>query len=240
MSDTVDSKPGALVFNRVVTLRDTWRKRTQAEPSTGRPERRRPAAPQPPSVPAAEREREPQAERVYRTLVERYGLPADDADVLARDPAGARLFEDAVAALPGQSAARPVANWIIHELPREAGERSADALPFGGRELAALVSLTMQDTLSSSAAREVLAVLVREGGDPADIVDRLGLRQVSGAAELEPVVRDVLAANPAKVDDYRGGRTGLLGFFIGQVMRATGGRANPEVARELIERSIAR
>jgi Asp-tRNA(Asn)/Glu-tRNA(Gln) amidotransferase B subunit len=84
----------------------------------------------------------------------------------------------------------------------------------------------------------VLAVLAKEGGDPASIVDQLGLRQVSGEAELEPFVRQVIDANANKVADYRGGRTGLMGFFIGQVMRATGGRANPEVARTLLERAL--
>ena len=240
MSDTVDSKPGALVFNRIVTLRDTWKR--IADPgsgSTGRPQREHTSKSQPPATPAAERDRSPAVETAYRVLVARHDLPADDADILAHDPAAIRLFDAAVAAWPGTAGgARPLANWIIHELPREAGERSADDLPFGGQELAALVSLAGNGTLSSSAARDVLAVLVKEGGDPASIVDRLGLRQVSGEAELEPFVRQVIDANADRVADYRGGRTGLMGFFIGQVMRATGGRANPEVARTLLERAL--
>jgi Asp-tRNA(Asn)/Glu-tRNA(Gln) amidotransferase B subunit len=101
------------------------------------------------------------------------------------------------------------------------------------------VSLAEDGTLSSSGARDVLAVLAREGGDPAAIVERLGLRQVSGEAELEPVVTEVLAANPGKVEDYRSGRTGLMGFFVGQVMRRTGGRANPEVTKQLLERALS-
>jgi glutaminyl-tRNA synthetase len=240
MSDTVDSKPGALVFNRIVTLRDTWKR--IADPgsgSTGRPQREHASKSQPPATPAAERDRSPAVETAYRVLIARHDLPADDADILARDPAAIRLFDAAVAAWTGTAGgARPLANWIIHELPREAGERSADDLPFGGQELAALVSLAGNGTLSSSAARDVLAVMVKEGGDPASIVDRLGLRQVSGEAELEPFVRQVIDANADRVADYRGGRTGLMGFFIGQVMRATGGRANPEVAKTLLERAL--
>jgi glutaminyl-tRNA synthetase len=241
MSDTVDSKPDALVFNRIVTLRDTWKKIAEpTAPSTGRPKRDRDAKPQPPSTPAAERDRSPEVEERYRLLVARHDLPSEDADVLARDAAAVALFDAAVAAWPGPNgAAKPLANWIIHELPREAGERPADELPFGGRELAALVSLAEDGTLSSSGARDVLAVLAREGGDPAAIVERLGLRQVSGEAELEPVVTEVLAANPGKVEDYRSGRTGLMGFFVGQVMRRTGGRANPEVTKQLLERALS-
>jgi glutaminyl-tRNA synthetase len=240
MSDAVDSRPGALVFNRIVTLRDTWKRLADpAAQSTGRPKRERDTTPQTAGTPAAERERAPEVERRYRVLIARHDLPPEDADVLARDPGAVVLFDAAVEAWTGpDGAAKPVANWIIHELPREAGERSADELPFGGRELAALVSLAEDGTLSSSGARDVLAVLAKEGGDPAAIVERLGLRQISAEAELEPVVSNVLAANPGKADDYRSGRTGLMGFFVGQVMRRTGGRANPEVTKRLIEKAL--
>jgi glutaminyl-tRNA synthetase len=107
-------------------------------------------------------------------------------------------------------------------------------LPFSGRELGELAALVEDGTLSSTAGREVLAAMVEEGGEPAAIVDRLGLRQVSDPAALAPVVERVLAANAAKAQEYRAGKTGLLGFFIGQVMRESGGTANPELVRRLV------
>jgi len=239
ISDVVDSKPGALVFNRTIPLRDTWKKIVEpTAESAGRPRRRRDVSSQPGRTPADERSRSPEADAVYRELIARHYLPADDADVLSRDAAAVKLFEAALTVSGGSAAAKPIANWIIHELPREANGRSADELPFGGTELAALVGLTEDGTLSSSAARSVLGVMARDGGDPESIVERLGLRQISDDAALEPVVRTVLDANPDKVADYRGGRTGLIGFFIGQVMQETSGRANPKRARKLIEQAL--
>jgi Asp-tRNA(Asn)/Glu-tRNA(Gln) amidotransferase B subunit len=141
------------------------------------------------------------------------------------------MFE---AALAAGASAKGAANWVIHELPRAAGERTVLNLPFSGRELGALAALVEDGTLSTTAGREVLAAMVEEGGEPAAIVDRLGLRQVSDPAALAPTVERVLAANAAKADEYRAGKTGLLGFFIGQVIRETGGTANPELVRKLV------
>jgi Asp-tRNA(Asn)/Glu-tRNA(Gln) amidotransferase B subunit len=90
-------------------------------------------------------------------------------------------------------------------------------------------------TISSSGGREVLARLMRGGGSPTAIVEELGLRQVSDPDALLPLVEEVLAAHPDKVEEYRGGKAGLMGFFIGQVMRRSGGKANPETVRGVLE-----
>jgi len=256
--DPVDSAPGALVFNRVVTLRDTWAKRQKAgegggvtSPQPGRPgegggnageaagEGVRGGGRTRTRTPTRARARPApdvrHAVRVAR-LVERHGLSQEEADLLAREPAAAELFESAVA--EGGVSPRAVANWVIHELPRERAGRAIAELPFGAKELAALVRLVEQGRVSSTAARQVLAELAAHGGDPERIVEEKGLAQISDAAELEGVVRDVLAANAAKVAEYRAGKTGLIGFFMGQVMGRTRGRANPEKARELLVREL--
>ncbi|MBA4156782.1 MAG: hypothetical protein H0X65_04830, partial [Gemmatimonadetes bacterium] len=118
------------------------------------------------------------------------------------------------------------------------GGRTLDNVPFSGAELGALVALVEDGTLSSSAGREVLAEMAETGGDPAQIVDRRGLRQVSDPAALLPIIEDVLAGNAAKAEDYRNGKHGLLGFFMGQVMRRTKGAAHPEVVKELLEQRL--
>ena len=240
--DVDASKPDALLYNRTVTLRDTWARLAQPETeSPGRPRRQESRAPSaaperkaPPREP--QRARTPEMDVRYRHYTETLRVLPDTADVLARDGALAGLFEEAAASLDGY--AQTLANWIVHELPRATKGRSVDDLPFDGPALAALVALIDNGSLSSSAAREVLAELVEQGGDPAAIVERKGLRQVSDADELAGAVARVLAQHPDKVRDYRSGRTGLLGFFVGQVMRATGGRANPEVVQDLLHRSL--
>jgi glutaminyl-tRNA synthetase len=236
-SDPADSRPDALVFNRTVTLRDTRARVTGTAEDTSRPQRARPVATgksagqrAPAERAAARAARDPEEERSFRRAAE-LGVPDEQAAVLARDAAAAALFESAVAAgAPGRAAA----NWIVNELPRELDGRASDTVAFDGAALARLIALVDAGTLSSTGGREVLGVLVREGGDPDAIVERQGLRQVSDDAALEPLVDEILAAHPERVAAYRNGRTGLLGFFVGQVMSRSGGRANPERVKALL------
>jgi glutaminyl-tRNA synthetase len=237
---------GRLVFNRTVTLKDGWARQagreTAAAPAARpRGDRERAEAPaarraeQPStaiamdpleSVPASQR-------AALQALREAHGIPAGDARLLAGEPRLLELFQEGVAS---GGAARPLANWLVHEVPREAREQGRElaALPFGGAALAQLVSLVGDGTLSSTGAREILAALVRAGGDPRALVASLGLEQVSDRAALAPVVERVLAGAPDNVRAYREGRGGLLGWFVGQVMKESGGRANPQLVRELL------
>jgi glutaminyl-tRNA synthetase len=238
-SDAVESRPDALVFNRTVTLRDTWARAAAApapphapaapkpRAAESAPPRNRAAAPQEPRTPELEARR--------RRYLDQFGLATEEADLLTRELATSNLFE---AALSARAQPKAVANWMIHELPRAAGGRTVENLPFGGGELGELVALVEDATLSGSAAREVLVEMMDTGEAPAAVVERRGLRQVSDPDALAPAVDEVVAANPAKADEYRAGRTGLLGFFVGQVMRKTGGTANPELVKALLERRL--
>jgi glutaminyl-tRNA synthetase len=234
---------GKLAFNRIVTLKDTWAKLARREEDVA--ERRKPPSGSDSSAPpvrpatttgpatdplaALSAEQRAAAERLRDAL----RLPADDARLLAVEPALLARFEEGVAA-GGEP--RPLANWLLHEVVREAREqaRPLAELPFGGAALANLTALIAEGTLSSTAARQVLAVLVREGGEPQALAAALGVSQVSDDAALAPVVDRVLAGAPANVHAYRQGKTGLLGWFVGQVMKESGGRANPQRARELL------
>jgi glutaminyl-tRNA synthetase len=267
VSDTVDSSSERLVFNRTVTLRDTWAKVSgEGVVDHGRPRELRASsnagaragagggehagapggvvdttaravAGTAGRVATETAERPPELEAKRRRWVSELGLGEEEADILTRDAPTAALFETAIAAHPN---ARSLANWIIHELPRAQADREDEPLPFGGGELAALVALIDEGAVSSTAAREVLAEMMVQGGDPRAIVERKGLRQVSDAGTLAPLVDDVLAAHPNKAIEYRAGRTGLLGFFMGQVMAKAGGRANPEILRALLEERLNR
>lgn len=256
--DPDDSTEEQPVFNRIVTLRDTWaRQREAAEAGeaagaaaergkrTGAGEsgrtRETEGASRAPSTRLPEERVEPERSSELqsrrRRYVEELGVGEIEAEVVTRSDESAAFFE---AALEAGASPRGVANWIVHDLSRESEGRSLDALPVTPLEMGRLVALAEEGTVSSSAARTVLVEMVKAGGDPAAIVDRLGLRQVSGTAELEPVVEEVVAAAPDKVEAYRSGRTGLLGFFVGQVMRKTGGRANPEIVKRLLEERLGK
>ncbi len=225
--DPVDSTAERPVFNRTVTLRDSWGRRAAAEETEeteGTAARREAARPKAARPEAARRE-------AARPEAQSGESAASPVEIAMREPGTAQWLEDAVAEGASREGA---ANWIVNELPREARGREAGELPFGARELGELVRLVEEGTLSSSAGREVLAELAESGGSPGDIVARKGLTQVSDREALWPIVEAVLNENPAKVDEYRGGKTGLIGFFVGQVMRKTGGKANPEVVKDLL------
>ncbi len=252
VSDALDSKRGSLVFNRTVTLRDTWKKRVagRGAESPGRPRRAKPhetAAARSASAatlektPATVRDKSPALMARYRDYVERAGLSAGEADLLSRDAATSAFYDRAVSAWKGPAAGPgALARWIINELPRELKGRTLEELPFGGEALAALVALVEDGTLSGSAGRDVLAEMAKHGGSPAALVERMGLRQISDAGALAPLVEEVVSANPGKAADYRGGRSGLLGFFVGQVMSRTGGRANPALVQDLLRSRLER
>jgi Asp-tRNA(Asn)/Glu-tRNA(Gln) amidotransferase B subunit len=135
------------------------------------------------------------------------------------------------------SSASAVAKWLINEVPKEARE-AASSLPFSGRALGELVELVESGATSGSAGREVLAEMLEQGGEPAAIVERRGLRQLNDESAISGMVAEVIAANAGKAEEYRSGKRGLLGFFIGQVMARTGGRANPGVVRDLVTKAL--
>jgi glutaminyl-tRNA synthetase len=231
-SDPVDSSTENLVFNRTVALRDGWAKVATRAAAAGAPrperrgaERRAPAATRPARAPVGRRGRRPVP-----------GLSPEQAGVLKAQPALARLFREAIAV---HDDPRAVAAWVTNEVVREAGGRPLDALPLTGAGLGALVALVEGGRVTRAAARRVLAEMVTRGGDPVEIVRREKLEQVSDAGVLEPLVRSVVARHPDKAAQYRAGRTGLLGFFVGEVMRATAGTASPATVNQLVERIIA-
>ena len=161
-----------------------------------------------------------------------FGLSAYDARHLVESRATARFFE-ACMELAGEDAgalAKPVAN------PHE-GAR-LDATPLTPARAVALVRLVAEDAISSKQGKEVFAAVLEEGKDPADVVKERGMEQVSDAGAIEAVVDAVLAANPDKVAQYRGGKTGLVGFFVGQCMKETRGQGNPKVINELLAKKL--
>ncbi|MGH7558658.1 MAG: Asp-tRNA(Asn)/Glu-tRNA(Gln) amidotransferase subunit GatB [Gemmatimonadota bacterium] len=175
-------------------------------------------------------------------FVHQYGLPEYDAGVLTSSRGMADYFE-AVAKRFGD--AKEVSNWLMGEVLRLANERREEVRlvpeprPLSPDHLEALLRLKSEGTISGRAAKEILAAIVETGRDPASIVEERGLGQVSDADALEAEVLAVLEAHPEKVAAYRDGKGGLIGFFVGQVMRRTGGKANPQLVNDLIRMRLA-
>jgi aspartyl-tRNA(Asn)/glutamyl-tRNA(Gln) amidotransferase subunit B len=172
-----------------------------------------------------------------RRFVEALGLPEQDARQLASDRDTADYFE-AVAARAGD--ARLAANWVLGELAallnRE--DRAIADAPLRAETLGDLLLRIRDETISSKLAKTVFEVLVTEGGEPDAVIEARGLRQLSDSGELERLVAEVIDANPAQVEQYRAGKGKVLGFFVGQLMKATGGRANPQQVNALLREKL--
>jgi glutaminyl-tRNA synthetase len=227
--DPNDSAPGRPRFNRIVGLKDTWAKlaaRTQPveraadTPAPGKRPGPRPAAALDPAAAAFRK---------------RHGVSAEAAKVLAVDPPLARLFEAALELHPN---ANTIASWIVNELRGAGVQAAGDALAVEPRDLAGLVRLVDDGTISGAAGKEVLAEMLRTGQAPTEIVEAKGLRQIADAGALEPVVERVLAENAAAVARYRAGNKNLLGAFVGMVMKATAGTASPKLVGELLRQKL--
>jgi aspartyl-tRNA(Asn)/glutamyl-tRNA(Gln) amidotransferase subunit B len=192
-----------------------------------------PVQPDPAWVAAIEREL-PELPRARRQrLAEQYALPEHDAELLTADRALADYFEAAVRVHPNP---KGLANWIGSELLRELkGDPAAVTVaPIPAPALARLVALVDAGTISGKMAKELFERMARTGDDPEEIVQREGLRQVADEGAIAQAIDAVVAAHPGVVTDYRGGKKQALGFLVGQVMKATQGKANPQLVNRLL------
>ena len=257
--DSVDSRPDHLVFNRTVTLRDSWAKVLRAAARGAAGAQAKPAPSQSEdgassvaagheSIEAHGRESEgtkppvahprpedPESASRYDSLREEHQLAESEASVLAQDGGLFELFRDGSEHAADED---DLAKWIVNEVPRVLGDQPIDSLLFGGRELARLVELVSGGEVSGRAARDVLAVLAEEGGDPDAVIEARSLGRVSDASTLRPMVARLVEANPAQAQGYRDGKKGLMGFFVGQVMKETNGAADPEVTQNLLREAL--
>ncbi|MGE4297310.1 MAG: Asp-tRNA(Asn)/Glu-tRNA(Gln) amidotransferase subunit GatB [Desulfovibrionaceae bacterium] len=177
----------------------------------------------------------PEAKRAR--FMDQYGLPAFDADILTGERDLADYFEAAVAAY---DAPKKVANWVISELLRELNQAQtpAAASPMAPAALAGLVRLVEDGGISGKIGKQIFPDLFASGADPAQYVKDKGLAQISDSGALETAVDEVLAANPAEVEAYRGGKTKLIGFFVGRIMQQTKGQANPALVNQLLKKKL--
>jgi aspartyl-tRNA(Asn)/glutamyl-tRNA(Gln) amidotransferase subunit B len=193
-------------------------------------------------VPAERLERErgelPELPARKRRRYEReFGLSAYDARVLTDDRAVAEYFEAAVAAGGNP---KPVANWISQDIAAHLneGKLTMGEIALKADGLAELVKLIENGTISGKIAKEILPELLSEGGYPGDLVARKGLVQISDTSAIESLIDEIIAAHPGELEKYRSGKTNLKGFFIGQVMKKSAGKADPKLTDRLLEQKL--
>jgi aspartyl-tRNA(Asn)/glutamyl-tRNA(Gln) amidotransferase subunit B len=176
-----------------------------------------------------------------KRFVSEYALSEYDAGVLATTRALADFFEE-TAKLSGQP--KPAANWIMGDLLRFYKDSGTDIKdlsnsPVKPKMLADMISLVEKGTISGKIAKTIMEEICATGKAPQAIIEEKGLVQISNADEIEKIISRVIDDNPKPVEQYRQGKTGNFGFFVGQVMKATGGRANPQTVNDILKKRLA-
>ena len=179
-----------------------------------------------PELPDARRDR----------FIEQYGLSRYDANSLSGDAAIAQFFQTAAAG----SDAKLAANWIMGELSARlnAEDRAIQDSPVSADQLAGMIARLKDGTISSKMAKQVFDAMWNGEGDADSIIEARGLKQVSDSSAIEALVDDVIASSPQQVDNYRNAddakRPKMLGYFVGQIMKASKGQANPQQVNDVL------
>jgi aspartyl-tRNA(Asn)/glutamyl-tRNA(Gln) amidotransferase subunit B len=168
-------------------------------------------------------------------FIKQYGLSAYDADVLVAERENADFFEAVAIGRDGKTAA----NWVINELFGRLNKegRDIDASPMSAKQLGQIVDLIGNGTISGKIAKELFEIVWAEGGDPAGIVEKRGMKQVTDTGAIEAAVDAAIAANPDKAEQAKANPK-MLGWFVGQVMKSSGGKANPAALNDVLKAKL--
>jgi glutaminyl-tRNA synthetase len=232
-ADPIDYTDGNPVFNKIVGLKDSYAKKKKADDSTPKSDRK------------------PQAKKVQidgevvpmneheQALFDKYTgqlkLNSEVANTLARDEKLSSFYEEALAVLHSPVG---LANIVANEVARELKEKQLDELKFNAAQISELVKMIDDETISSKIAKQVFEEMAETGEDPNQIVEAKGLVQISDPEIISQIIDEVIAKNPDNVEKFKAGNTNLLGFFVGQVLKTTGGKANPKVVNELVTEKL--
>ena len=164
-----------------------------------------------------------------------FGLSDYDANVLVAERELADYFEAVAKGRDGKVAA----NWVINELFGRLNKegKSIEASPVSAAQLGSVVDLIASGTISGKIAKDLFEIVWSEGGDPAEIVEKRGMKQVTDTGAIEKAVDEIIAANPDKVEQVKLKPT-MLGWFVGQVMKGTGGKANPAAVNDILKQKL--
>ena len=221
--DSEDSSETQLVYNRIVTLRDSWAKPKQQVTQARQTKQI--------NTPRKEIEIPSELQPIFDRYVTELKLKENVVHKLVTHQKMREFFEQTIAAGADPTLA---ARWLTNELKGVLGSADFSTIPFSPSEYAKFIGMTSEGTLGRNQAKKVLQILVNEGGDPADIAKAQGFEAPLDKDTLAPVVAEFLAAHPEKVAQFRAGNSKILGFFIGQLMKKTRGGAPPKLLQALL------
>jgi glutaminyl-tRNA synthetase len=236
-ADPIDYTDENPVFNKIVGLKDSYSKKEK----TSQPSRRRnskDASKQESKKVQIDGEVAPMSE-AQKALFDKYTnefkLNNEVANTLARDEKLSSFYEDA---LSHNASAVTLANIVANEVARELKDKEISELKFSASQVGALVEMIDSETISMKIAKQVFEEMNKTGEDAKKIVEDKGLIQISDPDVILAIIDEVIAKNPDNVEKFKGGNTKLLGFFVGQTLKATGGKANPKIVNELVAQRL--
>ena len=228
-ADPIDYTNEKPVFNKIVGLKDSWAKKTKiVEPEVKNTQKVQMQKVQ--VVGSMEPMNEDQ-KAAFEKYTNTLGLNSEVANILARDEHLSHFYEEAQILV---NSPITLANIVVNEVARELKQMELSQVKFTPSQIAELVKMIDDETISSKIAKDVFEEMVKSGINPTQIVKDKGLVQISDPSEISPIIDEIIANNPDNVAKFKAGNTKLLGFFVGQVLKSTGGKANPQVVNELV------
>jgi glutaminyl-tRNA synthetase len=237
-ADPVDYTDENPVFNKIVSLKDSWAKKKKAPGRAPRGERK----PQAKKI-QIEGEVAPMSEAQqarFDQYTSELKLNSEVANTLARDEKLSHFYENILAELEyikPNNLLKIIANLVVNDVAREL-KKEVDRLTVTANQVLSLSYMIYYETISTKIAKQVFEDMVQSGEDPKQIVEAKGLIQISDPSKILPIIDEIIAKNPDNVAKFKAGNTKLLGFFVGQVLKSTGGKANPKVVNELVSQKL--
>lgn len=230
-ADPINYSDDMPVFNKIVGLKDSWTKKSQ--PKIKKSEQKTEVKNlqiEGEVVPMSEDE-----EVRFNRYTTELKLNREVANTLARDEKLSNFYEEALGIFDS-----PVilANMVANEVARELKNKAPHEVKFDASKVASLVKMVEEETISTKIAKEVFEQMVQNGQNPTKIVEDKGLVQMSDPSIISPIIDEVIAKNPENVAKFKAGNSKLLGFFVGQVLKATGGKANPKIVNMLVAKTL--
>ena len=227
-ADPVDYTDENPVFNKIVGLKDSWAKKTKTEDNIVekvviKQEVKKEA------VQGTEQEMSESQKALFEKYTSNFGLNNEVSNILARDEVLSKFYEEALAEL---NSSVTIANIVANDVAKEL--KQSDKLKFDAKQIAQLAKMIDEEIISSKIAKQVFEEMVNSGENPNKIVEDKGLVQITDVNIILPIIDEVMAKNPDNVAKYKAGNDKLFGFFVGQVLKATDGKANPKVVNELV------
>jgi glutaminyl-tRNA synthetase len=223
-ADPIDYTDENPVFNKIVGLKDSWAKKTKTEDKTVEK-----VVVKQEVVQGVEQEMSESQKALFEKYTNNLGLNNEVSNILARDEELSKFYEEALLEL---NSPITIANIVANDVAKEL--KQSDKLKFDAKQIAQLVKMIDEEIISNKIAKQVFEEMVKSGVNPSKIVEDKGLVQITDVNIISPIIDEVIAKNPDNVAKYKAGNDKLFGFFVGQVLKATDGKANPKVVNELV------